>query len=158
MLASISGNGWALIGAALAVALAGCGSAVGVGIAGQAASGVVTEDPDKFARVLIMQLLPDTQGIYGLLVSFIVLSKIGLLGGGMGDLEAGDGLMILAACLPIALAGLVSAIYQGRTSAAAIGIIAKKPDQFGRAMLFPAMVETYAILSLLISILAVTSL
>ncbi len=158
MLASISGNGWALIGAALAVALAGCGSAIGVGIAGQAASGVVTEDPDKFARVLIMQLLPGTQGIYGLLVSFIVLSKIGLLGGGMGYLEAADGLMILAACLPIAIAGLISAIYQGRTSAAAIGIIAKKPDQFGRAMLFPAMAETYAILSLLISILAVTSL
>ena len=38
-----------------------------------------------------------------------------------------------------------------------IGIIAKKPDQFGKAMLFPAMVETYAILSLLISILAVTA-
>ncbi|MCD8362693.1 MAG: V-type ATP synthase subunit K [Lachnospiraceae bacterium] len=157
MLANISGNGWALLGAALAVALAGCGSAIGVGIAGQAASGVVTEDPGKFARVLIMQLLPGTQGIYGLLVSFIVLSKIGLLGGGMGYLEVADGLLILAACLPIALAGLISAIYQGRTSAA-IGIVAKKPDQFGKAMLFPAMVETYAILSLLISILAVTSL
>lgn len=158
MLSSLSGNGWALLGAAFAVGLAGCGSAIGVGIAGQAASGVVTEDPSKFAKVLIMQLLPGTQGIYGLLVSFIVLSQIGLLGGGMGDLAVADGLMIFAACLPIAIAGLVSAIYQGKTSAAAIGIIAKKPDQFGKAMLFPAMVETYAILSLLISILAVTSL
>ncbi len=158
MLANISGNGWALIGAALAVALAGCGSAAGVGIAGQAASGVVTEDPNKFAQVLIMQLLPGTQGIYGLLVAFIVMSKIGLLGGDMDDLAVAEGLMIFAACLPIAIAGLISAIYQGRTSAAAIGIVAKKPDQFGKAMLFPAMVETYAILSLLISILAVTSL
>lgn len=158
MLASISGNGWALMGAAFAVALAGCGSAIGVGIAGQAASGVVTEDPGKFAKVLIMQLLPGTQGIYGLLVGFIVLSQIGLLGGGMGDMAVADGLMIFAACLPIAVAGLISAIYQGKTSAAAIGIIAKKPDQFGKAMLFPAMVETYAILALLISILAVTSL
>lgn len=158
MLSSLSGNGWALLGAAFAVGLAGCGSAIGVGIAGQAASGVVTEDPSKFAKVLIMQLLPGTQGIYGLLVSFIVLSQIGLLGGGMGDLAVADGLMIFAACLPIAIAGLVSAIYQGKTSAAAIGIIAKKPDQFGKAMLFPAMVETYAILSLLISILAVASL
>lgn len=153
----MSGNGWALLGAALACALAGCGSAIGVGIAGQAAAGVVTEDPNKFAQVLILQLLPGTQGIYGLLVAFITLFKVGLLGGGMGDMDVATGLMIFAACMPIAIAGLISAIYQGKTSAASIGIVAKKPDQFGKAMLFPAMVETYAILALLISILAVTS-
>ena len=127
---------YALLGAAVAVFLAGAGSAIGVGIAGQAASGVVTEDPSKFAKVLIMQLLPGTQGIYGLLVGFITLSKIGLLGGGAADLDPKTGLLILAACLPI---------------------VAKKPDQFGKAMLFPAMVETYAILALLISILSVTA-
>ena len=148
---------YALFGAAAAVLLAGTGSAIGVGIAGQAASGVVTEDPSKFAKVLIMQLLPGTQGIYGLLVGFITLSKIGLLGGGAADIDVKTGLMILAACLPIGIVGLLSAISQGKTSAAAIGIVAKKPEQFGRAMLFPAMVETYAILALLISILAVTA-
>lgn len=148
---------YALLGAAAAVFLAGAGSAVGVGIAGQAASGVVTEDPAKFAKVLIMQLLPGTQGIYGLLVGFITLSKIGLLGGGAADVAVPVGLLILAACLPIGVVGLISGIYQGKTSAAAIGIIARRPDQFGKAMLFPAMVETYAILALLISILAVTA-
>ena len=141
---------YALLGAAVAVFLAGAGSAIGVGIAGQAASGVVSEDPSKFAKVLIMQLLPGTQGIYGLLVGFITLSKIGLLGGGMLDLTPQQGLLVLAACLPIGIVGL--------TSAAAIGIVAKKPEQFGKAMLFPAMVETYAILALLISILSVTNL
>ncbi len=145
----------ALTGAALAVILAGMGSAYGVGVAGQAASGVVSEDPSKFAKVLIMQLLPGTQGIYGLLVAFIALSKIGLLSGEPTDLTTAQGLMILAACLPIAIVGLVSGMHQGRTSVAAIGIVAKKPEQFGKAMLFPAMVETYAILALLISILAV---
>lgn len=145
---------YALLGAAVAVFLAGAGSALGVGIAGQAASGVVTEDPSKFAKVLIMQLLPGTQGIYGLLVGFITLSKIGLLGGGAADLSPQTGLLILAACLPIGIVGLISGRSQGQTSAAAIGIVAKKPDQFGKAMLFPAMVETYAILALLISILA----
>ena len=148
---------YALLGAAVAVFLAGTGSAIGVGIAGQAASGVVTEDPSKFAKVLIMQLLPGTQGIYGLLVGFITLSKVGLLGGSVADLDVKTGLLILAACLPIGIAGLLSAISQGKTAAAAIGIVAKKPDQFGKAMLFPAMVETYAILALLISILAVTA-
>ena len=148
---------YALLGAAVAVLLAGAGSAIGVGIAGQAASGVVTEDPSKFAKVLIMQLLPGTQGIYGLLVGFITLSKIGLLGGGAADISVTTGLLVLAACLPIGIVGLISGKYQGKTSAAAIGIIAKKPDQFGKAMLFPAMVETYAILALLISILSVTA-
>ena len=149
---------YALLGAAVAVFLAGAGSAIGVGIAGQAASGVVSEDPSKFAKVLIMQLLPGTQGIYGLLVGFITLSKIGLLGGGMLDLTPQQGLLVLAACLPIGIVGLVSGKHQGKTAAASIGIIAKRPEQFGKAMLFPAMVETYAILALLISILSVTNL
>ena len=148
---------YALLGAALAVFLAGAGSAIGVGIAGQAASGVVSEDPSKFAKVLVIQLLPGTQGINGLLVGFITQSKIGLLGGGVLDLTPQQGLLVLAACLPVGIVGLISGRAQGQTAAAAIGIVAKKPDQFGKAMLFPAMVETYAILSLLISILAVTN-
>ena len=146
-----------IVYALLAVFLAGAGSAIGVGIAGQAASGVVSEDPSKFAKVLVIQLLPGTQGIYGLLVGFITLSKIGLLGGGVLDLTPQQGLLVLAACLPVGIVGLISGRAQGQTAAAAIGIVAKKPDQFGKAMLFPAMVETYAILSLLISILAVTN-
>ena len=145
---------YALLGAAIAVLMAGAGSAIGVGIAGQAASGVVSEDPSKFAKVLIMQLLPGTQGLYGLLIGFITLSKIGILGGGLAEVDVTTGLLILAACLPIGIVGLISGKYQGKT-AAAIGIVAKKPEQFGKAMLFPAMVETYAILALLISFLAV---
>lgn len=147
---------YALLGAAVAVLLSGAGSALGVGIAGQAASGVMSEDPSKFAKVLIMQLLPGTQGLYGLIIGFVTLSKIGILGGSPAELSASTGLMILAACLPIGIVGLISGKSQGKTSAAAIGIIAKKPDQFGKAMLFPAMVETYAILALLISFLAVS--
>ncbi len=148
---------YALLGAAVAVLLAGAGSAIGVGVAGQAAAGVVTEDPGKFAKVLILQLLPGTQGIYGLLVGFIVLSKVGLLGGGVAQISVQTGLMILAACLPIGVVGLISGMHQGRTAVASIGIVAKKPEQFAKSMLFPAMVETYAILALLISILAVTA-
>ena len=147
---------FALIGAVLSTALAGIGSAWGVGVAGQAAAGVVSEDPDQFAKVLILQLLPGTQGIYGLLVTFITLSNIGILGGSPIT-DTNTGLMYLFACLPIAIVGLVSAFHQGKTSVASIGIVAKKPDQFGKAMLFPAMVETYAILALLVSILTITN-
>lgn len=152
----MSGIVWALLGAAAAVILAGMGSAYGVGIAGQAAAGIVTEDPSKFAKVLVIQLLPGTQGIYGLLVAFLTLSKVGLLGGGIVEISTSTGMLIFAACLPIAIVGLVSARNQGKTAVASIGIIAKKPDQFGKSLLFPAMVETYAILALLISILAVS--
>ena len=152
-----TGVSLAILGAALAALLAGIGSSIGVGIAGRAAAGVVTEDPEKFSKVLILQLLPGTQGIYGLLIAFIALSNIGVLGGSVRQLTMGEGLSFLMACLPMAFVGLMSAVMQGRTSVASIGIVAKKPEEFGKAMILPAMVETYAILALLVSILAVVN-
>ena len=146
---------FALAGAAIASILAGIGSAIGVGKAGQAAAGVVTEDPAKFSKVLILQLLPGTQGIYGLLVAFITLSKIGVLGGQIASLTLTQGLLIFAACLPIAIVGLMSAMSQGKAAVAGIMMVAKKPDQMSKGMIFAAMVETYAILALLVSILAI---
>ena len=152
-----TGVSLAILGAALAALLAGIGSSIGVGIAGRAAAGVVTEDPDKFSKVLILQLLPGTQGIYGLLIAFIALSNIGVLGGNVRQLTTAEGLSFLMACLPMAFVGLMSAIMQGKTSVASIGVVAKKPEEFGKAMILPAMVETYAILALLVSILAIVN-
>ncbi len=146
---------FALLGAASASLLAGAGSAVGVGMAGEAASGVVTEDPTKFGKVLILQLLPGTQGIYGLLIAFITLSQIGVLGGS-ADISLTKGLLYFLACMPMAIVGYWSAIRQARVSVSGIGLVAKRPDQMGKAMIFAAMVETYAILALLISLLAVS--
>ena len=145
---------FALTGAALAALLAGIGSAIGVGIAGEAAAGVITEDPNKFSKVLVLQLLPGTQGIYGLLIGFITLTQIGIMGGDP-NVSVAKGLLYLAACLPMAFVGLWSAMKQGKASVASIGLVAKRPEQFGKAMIFPAMVETYAILALLISILSI---
>lgn len=147
----------AVLGAALATLLAGIGSAKGVGLVGQAAAGLVSEDPTKFGKALILQLLPGTQGLYGLLVAVLVLSKIGAIGGNaMTDLPVKTGLALFGACMPIAIAGLFSAIAQGKTAAAGVGILAKKPEQSGKAIIMAAMVETYAILALLVSILIVT--
>lgn len=145
---------WALLGAAIAAGFAGAGSAIGVGIAGSAAAGVVTHEPNMFSKVLILQLLPGTQGIYGLLVAFITLTQIGVLGGDP-NLTLAKGLLYLAACVPMAVGGYFSGIAQGKCAASSIGLVAKRPDQFGKAMIFPAMVETYAILSLLVSILSI---
>lgn len=146
---------FALLGAVMSALLAGAGSSVGVGMAGEAAAGVVTEDPSKFGKVLVLQLLPGTQGIYGLLIAFITLSQIGVLGGS-SDISLAKGLLYFLACLPMAVVGYWSALRQARASVASIGMVAKRPDQFGKAMIFPAMVETYAILALLVSILAVS--
>jgi len=145
----------ALLGAVLAALMAGVGSARGVGIAGEAGAGVVTEDPTLFGKILVLQLLPGTQGIYGLLIAFITLSQIGILGGD-AQLSVAKGFLYFLACLPMAIVGYWSAIRQANASIASMGLVAKRPDQFGKAMIFPAMVETYAILALLISILAVS--
>lgn len=148
------GNFLAILGASVA-AMAGIGSAMGVAIAGEAASGVVAEDPKKFGSTLILQALPGTQGIYGLLVAFIILNKIGLLSGAMATLTAAQGGYIFAAALPIGIVGIISAIYQGKVAATGIMLISKRPEEIAKAMVYAAMVETYAVLALLASFLMV---
>ncbi len=145
----------ALIGAALAVGLAGIGSARGVGMVGEAGAGVISEDPSKFGQILILQLLPGTQGIYGLITAFLILTNAGLIGGGTPITDWQTGMMYLLAALPIAIVGWFSALYQGRVAAAGVSIVAKKPQEMSKAITFSAMVETYAVLALLISLLAI---
>lgn len=147
-----------VLGAILAALMGGIGSARGVGMVGEAAAGVVSEDPSKFSKVLILQLLPGTQGLYGLLTAVLLLAKVGVLGGGeVADIEFTKGLMYFISCLPMAIVGYFSAIYQARAAVAGVGIVAKKPDHSGKGVTFAAMVETYAILALLISVLGFMS-
>jgi V/A-type H+-transporting ATPase subunit K len=124
----MSGMNWndfgivfALMGAAASALLAGAGSAKGVGMAGETGAGLVTEDPTKFGKVLILQLLPGTQGLYGLLIAFITLSQIGIFGGEV-DLSLAKGLLYFAACLPMAIVGYTSAVSQAKASIASMGI------------------------------------
>ena len=147
---------FAMLGAALAAGLSGVGSAIGVGMVGRSAAGVTAEDPDKFSKLLVLQLLPGTQGIYGLLIAFLTLTNIGVLGGS-ADISFAKGLLYLAACMPMAVIGLISAKQQAKAAVSSIALVAKRPDQFGKAMIFPAMVETYAVLALLVSLLAVAN-
>ncbi|MCK4262365.1 V-type ATP synthase subunit K [bacterium] len=144
----------AIVGGALAVFMAGCGSAIGIGLAGQAADGVMSEDPKKFGSLLILVALPGTQGIYGFLIGIMVMNRLGFFGAeGLAAITTQQGWQILGACLPIAVAGLVSGIHQGRVSAAGAGVVAKQPSDFFKAVIMSALVETYAVLGLLISIL-----
>ena len=152
------GVAFAVLGAVLAALMAGIGSAKGVGIAGEAAAGVIAEDPGKFGKLLLLQLLPGTQGLYGLFDRRAGFKPNRPAGGNPVELTTAHGLMYLAACLPIAIVGLFSAIAQGRTAAAGIGVVAKKPDQNGKAITMAVLVETYAVLALLISLLTVLNL
>ena len=145
----------AIIGAALAAVLSGIGSAYGVLIGGRAAAGVVSEKPDLFGRLLVLQALPGTQGIYGFIVAIMVLVQVGILGGTPVALTEAQGWLFLAACMPIAIVGLLSAIFQAKMSVAAIHMTAKQPDASGKGMTMTVLVETYAILALLVSILMV---
>ncbi|MBQ6820522.1 MAG: V-type ATP synthase subunit K [Clostridium sp.] len=149
----IENNGgmiFAALGAALAVGLSGIGSAKGVGIVGEAATGLVTEEPEKFGKALVLQLLPGTQGLYGFVVGFLIFTK---MASGM-PLE--QGLYLLFAGLPIAIAGLWSGIAQGRVAASGIQILAKNQEHNTKGIILAAMVETYALLGFVISFMLVT--
>lgn len=146
------GNGLALIGAAIA-ACAGCGSGMGVGIAGQAAAGVVATDPKKFGRTLVLQALPATQAIYGLVIAFLIFLKIGFLSGEMVELSITQGLYFIAAGIPIGIVGFASGLGQGKAAASALQLFAKRPDQFTKGLVYTVMVETFAIFAFVISIL-----
>ena len=143
---------YALTGAALAVFLCGTGSSIGIGYAGSAANGVLSEEPEKFGIMLLLVALPGTQGIYGFLTGFLVLMKVGILGGGTTAITSQQGLQILIATLPIAISGLFSAIHQGKVCAAGIAVSAKHPEASMKALVYGAFVETYAVLALVVSI------
>ena len=142
-----------MLGAALAVCLAGAGSAKGTGIAGEAGTGLLSQDPTKLGKIMIIQVVPGTQGLYGLVVGFLAMSRMGVLDGSFVDLSLQDGLRYFAACLPIAIGGGISAVAQGRVAAGTINLLAKRPNDWFKGVILCITVEFYALLSLLASIL-----
>ena len=149
-----TGISLAVLGAALSAILAGIGSAAGVQTAGRAAAGVVSEKPELFGKVFLLQALPGTQGLYGFVTAFMVLIKLNVFGE-TATLSLEQGMFILAACLPIAIIGYISAIKQGRVAAAGINILAKRPDQAMKGVISAALVETYAAFAFLVSLLPI---
>jgi len=155
-LESFGGLALALLGSGLAVGLSCVGSAKGTGIAGEAGTGLLCEDPSKSGKVMVLQLLPGTQGLYGMVVWFFALIRMNFMGNAAavaGSMTVQQGLAYFAACMPMAIGGLLSAIAQGRVAAGSINILAKKPDDWSKGLILCGIVEFYAILSLLASML-----
>lgn len=148
---------YAWVGVVIAVVLAGIGSSKGVGMASEAASGVVSEDPSKFGKLLVLQLLPGTQGLYGLIIGVMVLLNIGVLGGDASLVGNVEGLKFLAACLPIGIGGMFSAMYQGRVATSGVSLVAKRPQESSKAIVSASLVELYALLAFITSFLMVTN-
>ena len=134
-------------GAAIAVFLSGMGSARGCGMVGSAAAGIITEEPEKFGKALILQLLPGTQGLYGFIIGFLIALRVG------DNLSMMQGLYLLATGLPVGIVGYFSAVHQAKTATAGLQILAKNPDQNTKGIIFSAIVETYAILGFVASII-----
>ena len=150
---AFGGKALALFGAALAAMIACIGSAKGTGMTGEAGAGLISEDPSKSGKVLILQVIPGTQGLYGFVIFFLAFLKISAA----PAIDLTSGMQIIAACLPIAIGGLLSAVCQGKVAAASINILAKKPDDWSKGMIMCIVVEFYAILCMLASFLMLTN-
>jgi V/A-type H+-transporting ATPase subunit K len=146
-----------IAGAALAVILSGIGSAVGIGYAGRASLGAMSEGTKDFAKYLMLTALPGTQGIYGFVAGFLVMLWSGLMAGDTSALTVEKGWQFFYASLPVAFAGLFSAIQQGKVCASGVNMTTKQPGEVGKALVLGVFVEFYAVLGLLISILFLIS-
>ena len=149
-----SGLGWAMVGAMLAVMFGGMGSAQGIRVASGQAAGVMSEKPELFGKMLVLIALPGTQGFYGFVTFFMIAVYSGVLGGKV-DLTTIQGLSLLGIGFGSGMVYWRSAVYQGETSAACVNLVAKKPEEMGRAIILPALVETYAVVALLAAILGI---
>ena len=147
----------ALVGAAIAVILSGMGSSKGVGLAGETAAGVSSENPEVSSKLLVLQLLPATQGIYGFLIGVIVLINTNVLGGAMKAVTLEQGISYIIACLPIAIVGYYSAVRQAKVAAAGMLMTGQRPEMSGKGVTMAVMVETYAVFALLVSFLMVNA-
>jgi V/A-type H+-transporting ATPase subunit K len=146
---SNSGPFFAFLGAALAAGLGAVGSSFGVGIAGQAATGLAAEKPELSGKAIILEALPSSQAVYGFVGAFLVIGKFSM------EMTSATGLALFAASLPLALGALFSGIYQGKVLAGGMNMLAKGEENFGKAIILAVMVETFALFGFLVTFLMI---
>jgi V/A-type H+-transporting ATPase subunit K len=147
----LTGLGWAYLGAAVAYVFAGIGSAIGITSAARVANGVLSEEPGRFGSLLVLSTLPGTQGFYGFVAAFLIVVFFDLFAG--VPLDARAGFQIFGAALPVGLAGLFSAIWQGKACATGIQMVAKQPGEVGKAITLAVLIETYAVIGFIVTVI-----
>lgn len=151
----ILANVIAVVGAALAVCLTGVAASIGMSWVQQAAAGVVAEEPEKYGKTMILQLIPASNALYGFVVGFLVCLPI-ISGDGYATIA--EALLVAAFCIPIAIVGLVSCLAQAKVCVAGVNMIAKKGELSGTALIMAVFIELFALLSLIISVLGIFTL
>ena len=141
----MDGRAMAILGLALCMILCGGGSAYGLYRTGAASAGVLSEDGKKFSKIIVLALLPATQGIYGFVLAVMSVPAAGI--------TVAEGYAILYRALALGVTGMISAVLQGITASACIYAIGKNSAGSGKYVLFPAMIEFYAILALVLGIM-----
>ena len=149
----MDGNVIAIIGAALAVALTGIGSAIGMCWVQQSAAGLVSEEPEKYGKTLILQLIPSSNALYGFVVGFLVFINMPFMGG--AGYAFGEGLLVFACCLPIAIVGMVACLAQAKVCVSGVQMVGKRAELSGRALTMAVFIELFALFALIISVLGV---
>jgi V/A-type H+-transporting ATPase subunit K len=157
-IAEFGGLALGFLGSGLACGFCCAGSAKGTGLAGESGIGLLGEDPSYFGKVMILQVIPGTQGLYGLVIWFFAILQMGVFSGTAVGMSVADGLRVAAACLPMATGAAISAPAQGRVAATAINLMAKRPNDWAKGIILCITVEFYAILSLLASFLMLLNL
>lgn len=144
----------ALIGVAISAGLGAIGSSLGSAAAARAGAGLLVKEPEKFPQVLILSALPSSQGLYGLLYAIVILLQTGLINGKLEDgVTTQVGMQFLASALPVGLACLGSGWMQGLVAASGVRIVAEKPQNVNQAIVLAALIESFAIFGLIVSIL-----
>ena len=147
----------AFLGAALATFLACLGSILGVSMVGQSGAGLLTEKPELAGKVITLEVLPGSQGLYGMVVSLLFIFGYGPVISGDVAISTSQGFVLFTAFLPVAITGLTSSPYQAKVCSAGMHMLAKDSKMTGRVITMAALVETYALLGFLISFFMLNS-
>ncbi len=151
------GLAFAFLGAAIATSLSCIGSILGVSMTGQAGAGLLTEKPELAGKVITLMVLPGSQGLYGMVISLLFIFNYETVISGEVAISASQGIILLAASLPVAFTCLTSGPYQAKVCCAGMHMLAKDDKLTGRVITMAALVETYALLGFLISFFLLNS-
>ena len=131
------------LGLGLVLALSGIGSAIGTTTAGNAAEGALKKKPEASGSYMVLSALPATQGIYGFVAFFMMLSKV-----------AEAGAVVFGVGLSVGLVCMISAIRQGQVCANGIVGVSQGHNVFTNTLIYAALPEFYAILGLVGALMA----
>ena len=149
-----SGPIWVVIGALFVAILGSIGSAVAIGRTTSHSAGVLSEKPELFGKLLVLMALPGTQGFYAFIIAYLMLQKFGFTSSNP-KASLAQGIAMLFLGILVGIVQFKSALFQGQSAIGSIDLTGKRPEESGRAILLPGLVEMYAVLAFLVAFLVI---